>query len=115
MPRFNRESLNGLIAGDLDLLRELVQLYDSDWPMIMGQIQKALERGDAGEIELMAHRLKGMVRNFFAYSVAELAGAIEDMGRRKSLSEIPGRLPLLEEELKALGRELQDDLRNRTK
>lgn len=114
MPRFNRDLLNGLIAGDLGLLRELIELYQADWPMIMGQIRQALSRNDAGKVELMAHRLKGMVRNFFADSVAELAGAIEDMGRRKSLGEVGPRLENLERELEALEREMVDDLRART-
>lgn len=106
MSKFDHDALDGLISGDTGLLVELVDLFCIDWREIMGRIHGAVRRGDAPEVELLAHRLKGMVRNFFAAKAAELSGEIENMGREKKVALVSDRLPALEAELEALEIEL---------
>jgi two-component system sensor histidine kinase/response regulator len=69
----------------MDLLGELVNLFTDDSPRLVDRIRQAVMRKDADELEKAAHGLKGSVLNFGAKSVADIAQALETMGRTEIL------------------------------
>ncbi|MBF0342367.1 MAG: response regulator [Magnetococcales bacterium] len=69
------------VDGDLDLLKEIVDLYFVDAPRQMSRIELALAKGDSGEVREAAHSLKGATGAFGRVFVHELAFSLEQAGR----------------------------------
>ncbi len=61
------------VEGDVELLRQLVELFREDSARHLRDLRAALERGDAKAIERSAHALKGSTSNFCAPSAWEAA------------------------------------------
>lgn len=106
MALFDKDAFTSLIDGDKNLYAELLQLYATDYPKIIAELRTAIGGGDVQLVEILAHRLRGMVRNFFAADVADIAETIEEGGRNGSLT---GALEKLEELAKML-RSLEEEL-----
>ncbi len=113
-----RESLvdrNGLwdrVGGDVDLLREIVDLFVRDCPRLLREIRQGLQEDNPLQVEKAAHSLKGSVSNFAAEAAVQAALRLEDMGRTRNLAGAPDAIRQLEramdwvrEELAALGEE----------
>ena len=62
----HRDALLERVGGDMDLLRELVDLFMDDSLRLVDRISKAVTSKDADELEKAAHGLKGSVLNFGA-------------------------------------------------
>jgi CheY-like chemotaxis protein len=54
------------MAGDPELLAEMVALFLQDCPQLLAALREALARGDARALKRAAHTLKGTVSNFAA-------------------------------------------------
>ena len=65
-------------------------------------IRGALERGDPGEMERAAHKMKGSVANFAAPATYDAALRLEMMGRSGDLDQAPKALGQLESALEEL-------------
>lgn len=96
------------VGGDVELLKEIVDLFLQDYPPLVAQIKDALQEGDYQLLEKSAHTLKGSVGNFGADSVVQAALNLENMGRNKQMGEVPQFLTNLEKEIKRLREELVD-------
>ena len=59
-----RDALLERVGGDMDLLRELVDLFMDDSLQLVDRIRQAVTSKDADELEKAAHGLKGSVLNF---------------------------------------------------
>jgi two-component system sensor histidine kinase/response regulator len=94
------------VGGDQQLLREIAVLFIQDCPRALAEIQEAVTRGDAANLENAAHGLKGSVANFGARDAVEAAFRLEQMGRANQLSEAEGMLRKLESALSAVCAEL---------
>jgi two-component system, sensor histidine kinase and response regulator len=103
----HREALLETVAGDVDLLSELVELFMEDSLRLVDRIRQAVMRKDADELEKAAHELKGSVLNFRAKSVADIAQALETIGRKGDLSQARNVVAELEMQLEALRAELK--------
>ena len=64
-------------------------------------------RKDADELEKAAHGLKGSVLNFEAKKVADIAQALETMGRNRDLTQVQNVVAELEKQIEALRAELK--------
>lgn len=102
------------VGGDVELLKEIVDLFLETCPGLLEEIREALRKGDPESMEKAAHSLKGSVSNFGAESAAAAALRIERMGRSRDLSVAPVAIMSLEreidrvrEELVALSKELE--------
>ncbi len=95
------------VGDDLDLLREVAQLFLQDYPNSLREIRRALETGDAQLLERSAHGLKGSVANFGARAAVEAALRLESMGRAKSFEQAGDALAQLEAALARLRPELE--------
>src|SRR5439155_17244644 len=54
------------VGGDVQLLKDLVQVFLEGCPNLMAQIRRAVTERDAAKIHLNAHTLKGSAANFGA-------------------------------------------------
>ncbi len=91
-----------LVGGDRDLAREVVQLYFKHYPGRLREIARAISAGDAEQLHLAAHALKGAVSNLAADRASELAYVLERMGHESDLEAAVEVLDDLEVELDAI-------------
>ena len=95
------------VGGDEDLLREVVELFLSDYPNTMEKIRLAVSARDASALEQYAHSLKGSVSTFGAKYAFDAALELERKGRNGDLAGIEDGLGQLEHALDALRPELE--------
>ncbi|RLB03410.1 MAG: hypothetical protein DRG55_00355 [Deltaproteobacteria bacterium] len=89
-----------MAGGDVEFLKELVEIYRSDYPDKLSKIRQALKDGDAKTLYETAHSLKGASGNLGLGRVYELALEIERMGKEGRLQGAEEVLGELEEELR---------------
>jgi two-component system, sensor histidine kinase and response regulator len=63
--------------GDLDLLKMLAKLFQSECPQRMADIRQAITQRDASKLMQAAHTVKGSVGNFGAPAAVEAARCLE--------------------------------------
>ena len=83
------------VGGRRDLLIEIVDVFFTEYPTTLTAIQSAIEKGDAKDLQLSAHKLKGCLRYFGASIACEEARALEDMGRAGQLDGAADKLATL--------------------
>jgi two-component system, sensor histidine kinase and response regulator len=104
--QFDERAALDRVGGDVDLLRELAELFHQDYPKLIYSIQKAV-RGNQGElIERSAHTLRGALANFTNGCALELVSRLEECGRSGEFEEA-GELA---EEVNALLKRLLDEM-----
>lgn len=94
------------VGGDVELLKEVVELFLDDYPSTFEQIKAAVASRDATALEHAAHSLKGSVSTFGADRAFEAAFALEKQGRNGDLTAAQDGLLQLEQALEALRPEL---------
>jgi two-component system sensor histidine kinase/response regulator len=94
------------VGGDVDLLREVVELFLDDYPNALSKLRTAVNSHDAPGIEHHAHSLKGSVSTFGAQQAFEAALALEKKGRSGDLVGVEDSLSKLENVFEALRPEL---------
>ncbi|MHB8952624.1 MAG: ATP-binding protein [Pirellulaceae bacterium] len=73
------------LDNDVDLLISQMSFFLNDGPVLVGQIDQAICENDSHQIQLAAHRLKGMLARYAFTEAAGLAAALEEKGRRGAL------------------------------
>jgi len=86
-------------GNDPALLRELLAMFRKDRPASVERIERAIKNGDAEEVRMSAHAIKGPLGTLGARRSAAIAAEIEQMGREKELANAPERLTRLRDEL----------------
>ena len=104
---FDRALALSRVGGDVELLKEIAELFLDDYPKSLSELHQAVESGDARRVERTAHGLKGSVSNFGARPVVDAALQLETMGRAQKLVEVEQVLHTLELALAALRPELE--------
>ena len=69
------------VDGRRELLTELIQIFFSEYPQVLGQVEQAVQVQHAESLRLSAHRLKGCLRYFGENRAGELAMELEEHGR----------------------------------
>ena len=105
-PAFDRSAAMARVGGDTELLKELAELFQHEWPRSLALLRQALERQDAAAIQNAAHGLKGAVANFGAKPAIDAASELERLAREARLAEAPQALIALEQALVSLETEL---------
>jgi HPt (histidine-containing phosphotransfer) domain-containing protein len=90
------------VDGDKVFLNEMVEIFLTEYPRFLSQIQTAVTNKDCEVLMYAAHTLKGSVGNFVATDTFEAARILEQMGRQRDLSEAPAALARLEAALNRL-------------
>lgn len=104
----DREIALSRVGGDMDLLKEIGQLFLDDAARMLAAIESAVKAKDAKAIDRSAHTLKGCVSNFGAIRLYEAAFALEKMGRNNDLARVDMEFRILERELRLLEADLRE-------
>jgi PAS domain S-box-containing protein len=107
----DRARLLERVGGDAGALAEVARIFLADAPRRLGEIRRAIAKGDARALRGAAHTLKGAVSNFGARGAVEAAFELQKIGGAAELDEAPAALERLETELGAVRRELRRLLR----
>jgi two-component system sensor histidine kinase/response regulator len=106
------EALLARVSGNKAVLRELVELFEADYPEHLSQVHSAAAHGDRPALQRGAHNLKGMVATFCAPRLLEATLHLEDLCREGDLAqaeaaiaEIQREIEILQPALAALGME----------
>jgi HPt (histidine-containing phosphotransfer) domain-containing protein len=91
-----------IVDGDKGLMMELGQIFLEDYPVQMTEIHKAIDRGDAYQLERTAHSLKGSLGTIAAGNARALAYELETMGHTACLDHAAITLQQLTAELDRL-------------
>jgi signal transduction histidine kinase/DNA-binding response OmpR family regulator len=90
------------VEGDQDLLVDLFEAFQQDYPTQLAELHEAIGTGDAERMAQVAHSLKGAVGYFGAQTVHTLAHRLETMGHQAELEGASAVLQQLERELERL-------------
>jgi PAS domain S-box-containing protein len=74
------------VGGDLELLEELVTIFENDYPITLEQIGTGLLDHNAEAVSMSAHKLKGAAANFACQAVVDAASRLEREARSGSLA-----------------------------
>jgi HPt (histidine-containing phosphotransfer) domain-containing protein len=85
------------LEGEPDVITELIDLFLADTPNLLESIRLDLAQGQAEELRLHAHALKGMCRNLGIVGMAGLLSALERQAALGSLHGIPEMAEQLDE------------------
>lgn len=93
------QALMAHIDSDLDILKELVEIFEGYYPEQLKLLGQAVEDGDCREIREIAHQFKGAVSNFYGLVAVSVAKKIEFAACERQLTEIRNCFPALEPEV----------------
>ena len=98
-PAIDWEVAAAQIGGGAGVLQEFIELLKSQIPLLMRDIHESLETRDSKRLRRAAHTLKGSVTYFGAEPLADVAWAIESLGRIGSFEGLPELMVVLNREL----------------
>ncbi|MBN1102696.1 MAG: response regulator, partial [Deltaproteobacteria bacterium] len=107
---FDRARALEVVAGDEDLYREIAGIFLGTLQESLVQLREAVESRDAAVVERGAHKLKGAVANFGALRAQSAALRLERLGKTGKVGEMGEAFQVLQDELLALEKALQEDL-----
>jgi HPt (histidine-containing phosphotransfer) domain-containing protein len=105
---FDSADLLDRLGGDVALAQELVALFDEDSPVLISEIQTAIQNTDAEALASSAHAFKGVCANISASQAREVAYALEMAGKTQQLQQAPALMAQLRQAVDAF-REAQKD------
>jgi len=70
------------LGGDTELFTDLARFFLEDADGLLARFHAALERGNARDVELAAHALKGLCANFDAHGAVGAAAEIEETAQQ---------------------------------
>ena len=101
------ESSLARLGDDRALLLELVDIFLSDAPEILQQLNQSIDNEDHLQLEKSAHALKGLMLNFGAKPCCDLALTLELAGRNENIDSIRSDISKLNELYSQLCTELK--------
>ncbi|HVA94504.1 MAG TPA: Hpt domain-containing protein [Candidatus Dormibacteraeota bacterium] len=105
-PSVNLPELLVRVDNDRDLLRELIEIFQEDFPRRLQQLQTYVGQRDMNSVETASHGLKGMLSSLSAMRAAAAAARLEQMGREGKMAGLPEALAQFEQEVEGLLPEL---------
>jgi HPt (histidine-containing phosphotransfer) domain-containing protein len=101
-PPIDLATFMAIVDGDKSLMMELSRIFLEDYPVQMTELHKAIDRGDACQLERTAHSLKGSLGTIAAGNARALAYELERMGHTGCLDKAAITLQQLTAELNRL-------------
>ena len=92
----NAAGLLAKLGGDKGLLLEIIELFRSEAPILLNALRERARSGNAPDVALAAHVLKGSAANFGRNPLYELTRAIEHGARAGDLSALEEQMARLE-------------------
>ena len=93
--------------GDWDFLKEVVDVFLTDYPSLIDDLRRAHKNGDPDTLMRAAHSLKGMLKNFQAEAAAEVAYELEKKGQADTFDGVPETIEHLAGQVNQLGKSLR--------
>jgi len=84
-PPFDREAALARAGGDVDLLKEIVEVFLAECPIWISEVKDAVAVRDPMRLQRVAHTIKGAVDNCGASGAYDVALRLERMGREGHL------------------------------
>ncbi len=94
--------------GDRDFLVEMINLFNSDTPDLIAQMQSGLAAGDIETVRRAAHSLKSNAASFGAGRLSAAARELEMLARSGSFDGAAFRLAAVEAEYRLLAPRLEE-------
>jgi HPt (histidine-containing phosphotransfer) domain-containing protein len=104
---FDSDALWNRVHGDVNLLRELVDLFAAEIPVMLTEIGKAIKQGSPSDLENASHKIKGSMLQFSAHAAAAIARQLEENGRIGSMVGAENLLQDLQQEISELQQTLE--------
>lgn len=86
------------IPGGKEMVKELAEMLLVECPKLLDQIRSSIESGNASDVKIGAHTLKGSADVFLAKRVVEAAKKLETMAANDNLDGSQEALAELEKE-----------------
>jgi HPt (histidine-containing phosphotransfer) domain-containing protein len=98
-PLIDFDQLHSACDGDATLMRELMEMYFGQADQIMPGLQKAVQTGDVGEVDHLAHKLAG---SSLACGLSGIVPPLRRMEQGAKAGHLNGAAELLAEAVTAL-------------
>jgi len=99
---FDKSVLLGVLSGDEELLKTILQGFCEDTPNQLNALKQACKSGDASQIARLAHPLKSASGSVGATVMQELALQIETEGEAGDLEQTASLIDALERAFEGL-------------
>ena len=83
---FDWSKVLSVVDGDRQLLKEVIEAFLEECPILMESLRDAIERSDAANLQRAAHTIKSAMRTFGDDAAFEIATGLEEMGRNEELA-----------------------------
>jgi HPt (histidine-containing phosphotransfer) domain-containing protein len=110
MEIINTEKAARILAGDVELYKELMTIIESSLDEKFHHLETALAEGNGDDLELYAHQFKGALRNIAADECCATLEKLEKCGATRDFSHARE----LYDEVRPLVRRLVDYYREKT-
>ena len=90
------------VNRDLELLRELVELFSDQYPALLKNVEAAIQQRSFADVQKFSHKIKGSLLQFSATRAAATAARLETLGKNQSLEDAGQMLSELREEIAGL-------------
>jgi PAS domain S-box-containing protein len=90
------------VAGDEQMLRDLVGIFLTEAPRWMGELRQAVAANHVADVKRISHNLKGSVRMFGSKSAFDSAFLLEQMSRNGNLADASSAMTALEQSIERL-------------
>jgi two-component system sensor histidine kinase/response regulator len=104
----DRDQILQQMGGNMATLREVVALFQVEYPKLMKHMRTAIAQQRPSDLERAAHTLKGSLQLFGVKDIAALALRVETMGRDENLGDAQEACLALEGEIQRLVPVLND-------
>ncbi|MBZ5523924.1 MAG: Hpt domain-containing protein [Acidobacteriia bacterium] len=104
---FDRASLWDRVNNDMELLRDLLQIFRQEYPGMLQKLGTAIETRNCADIAKYGHKVKGSALQFSAPGAAATASRLEKMGQSGSLEGVTEAYEQLKAEVASLVEELR--------
>ncbi len=100
MEAFDYNKVLAATDGDKELAVEIIGIFQDQVPVILTEIDRAIQAGDARQLQQAAHTLKGASGNVGAMVIYGLALSLETVGKNNEMQKAAELLEKISEAVK---------------
>jgi HPt (histidine-containing phosphotransfer) domain-containing protein len=108
----DRSAVLSRTGGNTKVIKDVVKVFNEDFPAQLSQIRKAIESRDGKALLSSVHTLKGSLLVLSAEQSANTAEKLEQMGRAGEFAGANEALLTLESDIAELSAAIQDLINN---
>ena len=109
-PVINKQAALNRMGGDEQILLILAETFLEDAPIVMEQLEQAIQQQDATGIHFGAHKMKGLAANFDGLATTHVAAELEACGRAQKTEGLQKLWTSLVHEVKRLEDAIQHQI-----